>query len=185
VSEQVRDETPVDFGHATPPVVLVVTEEWSRLTDRALSFAVRLSPDVIAIHLVALAGPESETKEAALQKQWSRFVEEPARAAGLHPPRLLLLQAQYRRMHEPLLKLTENVAKQYPGRPIAILIPELVKQSWWQYLLHTHRGRHLRRMLLRYGGPGVVVINVPWYLEPPQVQEVFVEPDTPAIVAGS
>jgi hypothetical protein len=28
-------------------------------------------------------------------------------------------------------------------------------------------------MLLRYGGLGVVVINVPWYLEPPQVQEVF------------
>ena len=106
--------------------------------------------NVCAVHMVALAGPDSAAKQNTLQGQWARCVAHPARRAGLTPPRLLLLQAQYRRLHEPLLKLVRQIEAAHPQRTVAILIPELVKQSWWQYLLHTHRARRLRSVLLQY-----------------------------------
>jgi hypothetical protein len=52
-----------------------------------------------------------------------------------------------------------------------VLIPELIKIRWWQHILHTHRARHLRTALLRYGGSRVVVMNIPWYLEAPAIDE--------------
>jgi hypothetical protein len=52
-----------------------------------------------------------------------------------------------------------------------VLIPELVKRHWWEYLLSNHRARQLRSAVLDYGGSGVVVIGVPWYLTEPQIEE--------------
>jgi hypothetical protein len=54
---------------------------------------------------------------------------------------------------------------------IAELIPEVVKDHWWQHLLHGYRARRLRAGLLRYGGSRIVVINIPWYLEEPHIEE--------------
>jgi hypothetical protein len=61
--------------------------------------------------------------------------------------------------------------KKHPDRFIAVLIPELMKQHWWQYVLHTHHAQRLRSTLLRYGGPQTIVINMPWYLEQPRIEE--------------
>jgi hypothetical protein len=77
----------------------------------------------------------------------------------------MVLQAQYRAMHEPVLKLVEELQAKFGGRRMAVLIPELIKQRWYQTIMHTHRARRLRAQLLRYGGPGLTVINVPWYLD--------------------
>jgi hypothetical protein len=69
------------------------------------------------------------------------------------------------------LKFIAAAEKQHAGRQIAVLIPELVKEHWWQYLLHSLRARRLRAAILRYGGSRVVVINVPWYLEEPRLEQ--------------
>ncbi|MDB5828373.1 MAG: ydaO [Variovorax sp.] len=166
LKEQMREEAPLAIGAIESPTVLVVVEEWSRLTDKALTFAMHLSKEVIAVHLMALSGPDDVGKRQALEARWADFVEAPARAAGHTPPRLLVLQAQYRRMHEPLIRLLRKIETNHPGRPVAILIPELIKRKWWQYPLHTHRARRLRTKLLQCGSEQVVVINVPWFLEP-------------------
>jgi hypothetical protein len=92
-------------------------------------------------------------------------VERPALAAGFAPPRLRILEAQYRTLHEPLLKLVQELAAEYPGRRIAVLVPELVKQRWYQHVLHGRRARRLRTMLLRHGGSRLTVISAPWYLD--------------------
>jgi hypothetical protein len=55
-------------------------------------------------------------------------------------------------------------------REIAVLIPELVKQRWYQRLLHANRARRLRSQLLRHGGTRLTIINVPWYLNPQEQQ---------------
>ena len=52
-----------------------------------------------------------------------------------------------------------------------MLIPDLVKRHWWEYLLSNQRARRLRSAVLDYGGSGVVVIGVPWYLTEPQIEE--------------
>jgi amino acid transporter len=166
-----RKSGPLDLARIEPPIVIVPTEEWSRLTDKALNFAARISPDVIGLHLTALTGASDEDKEALLREQWRVDVEEPARAAGVAPPRLVLLQSSYRRVHIPLLNFIGEIEAKRPGRMIAVLIPELIKIRWWQHILHTHRARHLRTALLRYGGSRVVVMNIPWYLEAPAIDE--------------
>ncbi|MDB5606084.1 MAG: putative aminoacid/polyamine transporter, permease protein, partial [Bradyrhizobium sp.] len=168
---QLRDDGPLDLRDTRPPVVLVVTEKWNRLTDRALQFSLRLSPDVVAVHLTKLGGPDVREQRGHLRRKWSEDVEAPARRAGIRPPALVFLEARYRRIEGPLLQFVSETEKQHPERPIAVLIPEIVKEHWWQYLLHTHRAHRVRAALLRYGGSQVVVINVPWYLEEPHIEE--------------
>jgi amino acid transporter len=159
-----------------PPVVLVTTEGWNRLTDKALTFALSLSPDVIAVHLTKLDPNEDEQKEPRLRRQWEEDVERPARESGLCPPRLVMIQAPYRRFQGPVLKLIEKLEAEYPSRTIAVLIPEVVKRHWWQHLLHTHRARSLANSLVLYGGSRLAVMIVPWYLDEPRIEEA-VDPD--------
>jgi hypothetical protein len=161
---KVHDPTPLNVRELASPIVLVAIDEWNQLADRALALALTLSPQVIGVHLADLAGPD-EGYNRRLQERWDRNVAAPARAGGFKPPELVILQAQYRAIHEPVLKLARELELRYPGRSIAVLIPELVKQRWYQRLLHTHRASHLRRALLRHGGSQLTVINVPWYLE--------------------
>jgi amino acid transporter len=166
-----RTDQPLSFTDVEPPVVLVVTQRWNKLTDRALQFAAKLSPDVHAVHFTRLAGPDSNTDDdTALRARWASQVEAPARAAGLPPPRLLVLPSDYRIMDEPLLKLIKQLQDEFPARWIAVLLPEIVKTSWWQLLLHTRRARRLRTQLLRLGGSRLVVAHIPWHLGEPRIE---------------
>jgi amino acid transporter len=167
LDRNVRDPRPLDLSQLQPPVVLVVTEEWNRLTDNALGLAMSISPDIVALHLTQLAGPDCEEKWSELRAQWRRDVEAPARAAGRATPQLHVLTAQYRTIHAPVLALVQELECSHPGRRIAVLVPELVQQRWYQPLMHSRRTRHLRAMLLKHGGPRLTVISSPWHLDPP------------------
>lgn len=174
IDARIRVARPLRLARREPPIILVATEGWNRLTDKAISFALQLSPDVYAVHVVALEGPESDDDES-LRAKWAADVEAPAKAAGLKAPRLLVLRAEYRRMHEPLFVLLRELEGDFPDRTFAILLPELIKTTWWQYFLHTHRARRLRSRLLRSGGSRIVLINIPWYLDEPDLGEVISE----------
>ncbi len=168
---QLRDEGRIDLRFRESPIVLVVTDTWNRLTDRAVQFALQLSPDVIAVHLMKLGGPDVQEQRRLLRRQWADDVEAPAKQAGLRPPRLVLLDAPFRRMEGPLLQFISETEKKNPFRQVAVLIPDVVKEHWWQYLLHGQGARHLRAALLRYGGSRVIVVDIPWYLEEPHAEE--------------
>jgi hypothetical protein len=71
--------------------------------------------------------------------------------------------------------LIKRLEEENPERTIAVLIPELVKTHWWQYLLHGGRARRLLSAVLEYGGSGVVAIVVPWYLQEPNIEEAMSE----------
>jgi amino acid transporter len=176
VNEALRDEEQLQFHPSKPPFVLVMTREWNQLTDKALCFAMELSPDVMAVHLAALEGPDVQGEERKLREQWAKKVEMSAVAAhGARPPQLVFLSAPFRRIHAPLLKLIKELEDKNPDRTIAVLIPELVKRHWWELILSDQRARRLRSALLEYGGPRVVVIVVPWYLTPPKIEDALTE----------
>ena len=176
VDSALRDDDQLQFRASKPPFVLVMTRQWDRLTDKALSLAMELSPDVIAVHLAALEGPDVGEQERKLREQWARDVEDSAVAAQApNPPRLVFLSAPFRRIHAPLLKLINELEQKDPERTIAVMIPELVKRRWWEHLLSNHRARRLRNAVLEYGGPRVVVIAVPWYLTPPKISDALTE----------
>ena len=167
---QLRENGPIKLTQLDPPIVLITTQGWNRLTDQALQFALRLSPDVVAVHLVHLAGPDVDERRQTLRRRWAEDVEMPTKQAGLRPPQLIFLDAEYRRITGPVLRLIRETERDHPDRLITVLIPEVVKDHWWQHLLHTHRARRIRSTLLRYGSR-VVVITVPWHLEEPRIEE--------------
>lgn len=168
----------LDLPDREPPVIVVPAEDWNRATDKALGLALSLSRDVIGLHLTALEGPDTDEPIAALRRRWQRCVEAPAEKAGFAPPRLHLIQSPYRRFLEPTLKFICGLEETYPGRTVAVLIPEVVKRHWWQHILHNHRASRLRGALLRHGGPRLFVIDAPYYLEATRLEEALDAEDT-------
>jgi amino acid transporter len=165
IDRELQEPRPLDLSTNDPPVVVIPTESWNRLSRKALRFGMTLSPDVFAVHLSALEGNDADAETRQVERQWGEDVERPAREAGLPLPRLVCLQSPYRQFLEPLLRFTIRLEREHPGRTVAVIVPELIKQHWWQHALHNRRARRLRRALLQRGGPRVVVIGVPWHLE--------------------
>lgn len=164
LQQELRKPGPIAIEDIEPPTVLVVTEDWNKLSERAIKFALTISPDVAAVHLVSLQGPDMDEGERTLREKWRIEVEEPVAARGLRPPRLMLIPAPYRQLHEPLLRLIEKLDADAPERKIAVIIPETVKDQWWQRLLHMNRAGRLRTQLLKFGGPRLTVATIPWRL---------------------
>lgn len=161
---KVHDPKPLDLDGVKPPIVVVAIEDWNQIADRAISFALTMSHQVLGVHLAELSGPD-EGYNRKLQERWERNVAAPARAAGLPPPELVIREAEYRAIHAPVLQLVRELELRYPNRSVAVLIPELVKEKWYQKLLHTHRASRLRHALLQHGGTRLTVISIPWYLQ--------------------
>ena len=159
VAEDTNCQRPLDLVGMEPPVVVVPIKTWNTISEKALRFALGLSPDVIVAHISA-----NEAEGFQLQMQWEKYVEEPIRLAGLPQPRLMVISSPYRRLFTPLLNYIAELKTEYPTRQIAVIIPELVETQWYQYLLHNQRATGLKAALLLKGDQRVVVINVPWYL---------------------
>ena len=165
VARQIHCPAALDPYRLGAPLVIVPIEGWNRLTEEALRFGMRLSPDVVAVHV--LTG-ESPVHFAANDPRplWPREVEDPARAAGLNPPRLDVLDSPYRLLFQPLLDYVQRLkGEQPPERWLAVIVPELYQTRWYESLLHNDRARALREALLALRDPRVAVINVPWYLD--------------------
>ena len=160
VAAQVADERPLDRAQAVPPIVVVPVQSWNKLTRRGLRFAVQLSPDVHALHILT-----QDTTICELTPMWEELVSGPAREAGLPPPRLILLKSTYRQFFMPLIEYVEQLRDGNPDRDIVVIVPDLVVRHWYQAVLHNNRGTLLRSLLRLRGGPRVVVVNVPYYLK--------------------
>jgi amino acid transporter len=165
VERQIRTHEPLELDEGRdPPVIVLPTEGWNKLTEKSLDLAVRLSPTVRAVHLSALNGDDERVDER-LRRQWREEAEEPAQRLGYPCPRLDIIHSPYRRFLDPLVEYVEKVRQEHPGRQVAVMVPEMVKRHWWQYLLHNYRAERLRSALLKRGDPRMVLINVPWYVE--------------------
>jgi amino acid transporter len=155
---------PLDLSHNQPPVVVLPTRGWNRITAKALRFAVHLSGDVIAVHLSNLEGDAAKGEAAEVRQQWQINVENPARAAGIPPPRLVIAPTPYREFIEPLLQQIDRVRQQFPDRVVVVIIGEIIEPHWWQGFLHSRRAARLRAVLHDRGDAHIVVMELPWYL---------------------
>ncbi len=156
----------VDLAAHDPPAVLVPIERWDLVSRKTVEFALRLSPEVTALHITDLEGPDARQKQERLRQEWRELVTKPATAAGLRRPTLKLVHSEFRSVLAPVLREIEAIGSRCPDRMITVVLGELVERSWWQFLMHTHRDRRLRVRLLRQGGPCVAVATVPWQVQP-------------------
>jgi amino acid transporter len=176
IDRQLRDEGPIWLSGLQPPIAVLPLQRWDRLADKAVRYSLLIAPDVIAIHLTKLEGPDAEEDAGRLRREWLQDVECPARNAGLLPPKLVISPSPYRSFAGRLLKHLTEIEADHPGRPVFVVIPEVVKEHWWDHLLlDSSRVRRLRAALLRHGGPNLAVVTVPWAREEPHPEEVIAE----------
>jgi len=159
VARETCSSSPLEVATLGPPVVVVPIQEWGKIAQRALQFALTLSPDVRAVHVAT----EDETN--ALQQEWKNVAEEPVEKAGGTPPKLVTLSSPYRLILRPILDYVLETEKAHPNRQIAVIVPELVEKHWYHYPLHNQRAEMLKALLLLHGSERIVLINVPWYIE--------------------
>jgi amino acid transporter len=160
VAIQVADELPLVLSEAQAPIVVVPVQSWSKLTSRGLRFALELSSDVRALHILTQDSTISE-----LTAVWDDLVGGPARAAGVPVPQLILRKSTYRQFFAPFIDYIERLRDGHPDRDIVVIVPDLVVTRWYHALLHNNRGAVLRALLRLRGGPRVVVVNVPFYVD--------------------
>ena len=165
MKQQLAGHEPVDASDTSPPVVIVPMREVNRLSDKALNFAMRISDDVIGVHLSNVDGEQVEHERERLEKQWNERMKDPAARACLHAPKLVVIPSPYRAFLDPFLDELKKVQGEYPGREIAVIVPTLVQTRWWQRLLHDGRAARLSRMIVQNGGENVVVVSVPWHVD--------------------
>jgi amino acid transporter len=160
VGQQVTDDQPLVMAELQPPIVLVPVQTWSKITSRGLRFALELSDDVRALHILTMDSTICE-----LTPVWEELVAGPARAAGRTPPQLVLRKSTYRQFFAPLVEYVIQLRDGHPDRDIVVIVPDLVVRRWYHAFLHNNRGTVLRGLLRLRGGPRVIVVNTPFYLD--------------------
>jgi amino acid transporter len=138
--------------NTSPPIVLVPVDRWNAATEKALQFALTLSPDVQAVHVTC---DEDENK--------APWEENPP--PGTRVPKLVTLPSPYRLVVHPILDYVLKVEKENPERLIAVVIASMVERHWYHYFMHNQRGQMLTALLLLRGEERINIVNVPWYLK--------------------
>jgi amino acid transporter len=159
MSLQIASQSPLELKSFCAPIVVVPVDRWSKIPQRALTFALNISPDVIALHIAA------GERTVYLQNEWHDFVEQPVQELGMIPPKLVVLNSPYRFVIGPIVDYVLELARKRPDRQIAVLIPEVVETRWYYHFLHNQRATALKATLYFRGNPQIVVINMPWYVK--------------------
>jgi hypothetical protein len=154
----VTTKNPLSAQGLVPPLVVLPLDNWTRISQKALRFALTISPDVIAVHVNS-----SEQPSSGLAADWPRLVEEPARRSGMPVPKLKVVESPYRFVIGPLLEFILGVERANPRRQIAVILPNLVESHWYHRFLHNQRAELLTALLLIRAEQRIVIINVPWY----------------------
>jgi amino acid transporter len=158
--ERVAEETALtgrvvpDSRELAPPIAIVPVEKWNAATEKALRFAMTLSPDVRAVHVTCEADEN--------RPSWLSAAEQPA---GPRMPKMVTLASPFRLVIHPIVDYVLKVEKENPERTIAVVIASMVERHWYHYFLHNQRAEILTALLLMGGDERINIVNVPWYLK--------------------
>ncbi len=159
VDREVYLDRPIQPAQLQEPIVVVPIDRWSRITEKALSFALSMSHDIRCLHVQVADEPDD------ICKDFDKFIADPLKAAGKCVPKLVILQSPYRYVLQPMVDYILKAEKESEVRKVCVLVPELVVLHWWENLLHNRRADLLKAILLIRGTRRIIVINIPWYLE--------------------
>jgi amino acid transporter len=159
VAQETSLDLPIVPSDVSEPIVIVPIDRWSRITEKALAFALSMSNDVRCIHV------QTADEEDDICKVWEADVVAPLRACDKCTPKLVVLKSPYRYVLAPVVDYVLKVEAETESHNVCVLVPELVVRHWWENLMHNRRADLLKVMLLVRGNQRIVVINIPWYLK--------------------
>ena len=149
---------PINLSNLLEPLVVIPMARWDRMTEKAMRFGVLLSKEIKVLNVSCDDGEEG------FDAIWEENVLGPIRYKGLAEPELITLHSTFRMVIAPLMDYILELEHQNPDRKITVLLPELVVNHWWEYLLHNQRVQLLKLLLLLRGNQRIIVVNIPWYL---------------------
>ncbi|HEY6792628.1 MAG TPA: APC family permease, partial [Trebonia sp.] len=150
----------LEIGQVPPPpvrsscLVVVPVAGMSRLTAEAVSAALSLGDEVIAVTVV-FADPDEESADAHFRQEWNEWRPEVP---------LLSLRSEHRSLAPPLVKYLKAVEAEHRYHRLVVLIPEVAPSRPWLWLLHNQRGVILDRAI-RKGTANVVLCRLRFRLE--------------------
>jgi hypothetical protein len=159
VNSEINLDRPFSPAEVSEPILIVPVDRWSRISEKALSFALSMSHDIRCVHVRTSDDPDPFCDE------WDKDIVAPLTAAGKCIPKLITLKSPFRYILQPIVDYVLDVERQSQTCKVCVLIPELVVRHWWDGMLHNRRSDLLKVMLLMRGNRRIVVINIPWYLE--------------------
>jgi amino acid transporter len=162
VSQEIACPEPLQITNIRPPIVIIPMDRWSRITAKALRFAMSISNELQIVHVDS---PDTDHGKDELASVWTAKILDPLRQAGFPDPKFERLKSPYRTVLIPVLDYILSEERKNEDRHIAVLVPELVVRHWWENLLHNQRSSLLKLLLLVRGKQRIVVINIPWYQE--------------------
>ena len=87
---QIAVDCPMRVENLIEPLVILPLDRWSRITEKGLRFALKISDEVQAVHV------DAEECCDEVQQMWRQNVAAPLRASGKTVPELVLLSSPYR-----------------------------------------------------------------------------------------
>ena len=133
---------------AMEPIVIVPIARLDRPALQGIAFANSISASATAVHIT-----NDPADAAALREQW------PAWARSTE---LVVVESPYRALIGPLLRYMDALQAQDPGRPILVILTEVVPRHWWEALLHNQTALRLKlRLFVRRN---TIVADVPYHL---------------------
>ncbi len=161
--QQVEKDTaldrPIQAALVQEPIVVIPIDRWSRMAEKAISFALSMSTDIRCLHVQTGEQPDD------FGAVWEQMVAKPLEASGKCVPRLEVLKSPYRHVLQPMIDYILAAEAESEVLKICVLVPELVVRHWWENLLHNRRADMLKVILLMRGNRRIIVINIPWYME--------------------
>jgi amino acid transporter len=158
LARELNTDTSLDLSHIAEPVVILPIHNWNNLAAKALRVAYQISCDITVVHIA------QPNEGEAFKEVWQQKVQQPAEAARLTPPRLEIVLSPYRQLFYPILDVIKRIREEKSGRTVAVLVPQIVHPTWYEYILHSHRAAVFRFFLLAQGDGRTIVINTPWFL---------------------
>ena len=128
---------------ADRPVIVPVGEP-NLATARAVAYALGISTNVTALHVVT----EESEDTSAIEGYWhEQYPTVP----------LVILDSPYRSFQAPFIAYIDALTVP-TDVPLTIVLPEFVPSHWWQQFLHNRAADRLRDSL--YHRPNTVVVSV-------------------------
>lgn len=139
------------------PIVVIPVARWDKISEKAMRFGLVISKEVKVVNV-------QNDVETGFDDVWNRMVMEPIQEQGLPLPELVTVQSTFRTIISPLMDYILRLEDENPGRKVAVILPELVVNHWWENFLHNQRIQLLKLLLLLKGNQRIIVVNIPWYL---------------------
>jgi len=134
---------------AADPIVIVPVARLDRPALKAIAFANAVSSHATAVHIT-----NDPADAAKLRERWPSWATK---------TELVVVESPYRALIGPLLRYMDALQAQAPGRPIMVVLSEVVPRHWWENLLHNQTS--LRLKLRLFGRKNTIVADVPFHLD--------------------